>query len=178
MCFTCSDVWNRCDKHVPKQAPNGVLYRRPRRERLTTENSQRSGTLLKTCRVPTVRCILSGGQSFHGWEAVVLSTLADNRRSAQADGSDARLAGRGRLRGRCPGRGDGFCRGRARGAVDRNAARFRQAQNLSQAAFFLRALGDLQGEDLPPPGAQSFVNSIAGVDEFFHGLYCKRYCAA
>ena len=53
---------------------------------------------------------------------------------------------------------------------DGNSAVLCHLQNLCQPALLLRAFCNLDFENLPAFGAQGFIDCIAGVDEFFHGV--------
>jgi hypothetical protein len=45
-----------------------------------------------------------------------------------------------------------------------------QAHNLGEFAFDLHIVGEFDLENFPALGAQGFIDGIAGIDEFFHGV--------
>ena len=53
-------------------------------------------------------------------------------------------------------------------ALNSDLALFSDAQNIIEATLFLHAFGDLDAKDFPAFGAQSFIDGVARVNEFFH----------
>ena len=63
----------------------------------------------------------------------------------------------------------------ARNAFDRHLPFFGQFENRSHMAFFLDFLRHQQADWLAALGAQGFVNGIAGINDFFHGVILQQF---
>src|ERR1041384_6516533 len=61
-----------------------------------------------------------------------------------------------------------FIEPRPRYLFNRNSAVLGHPQNIGKTTLLLRALCNLDLENLSAPGAQSFIDGVAGIDEFFH----------